>query len=955
VVALVGTALTGVAAIISIPPHTTGLPTYGPLVATAADRSEPPRGAIVTIDPALVIEPTTGEDPGGQRLLADYSSLAESDRRLVDEIDRVLTGAAVDLPTLPDGSLDVASLLEPALPDGVEPRSLGANLWLVPGAGIELDELASIPGVVAVEPDLVAYPTDDPLQGDQWGLANDGRAIQGSAGLATADIGWDAAHTIADGSGLVVAVIDTGIDTSHPDLAGVMWNNPGETCANGLDDDGNGWVDDCNGYDFVNRDGSIFDGTTRTGAPVDNNHGTHVAGIVAAAAGNGVGGAGVAPGVEVMSLKVFENGGAGLSTIIEAIDYASANGATILNLSLGTPPGSSYPQAMADAITRAGQRGALVVVAAGNDGVDIDRTPVWPASLGNDNLLTVGASTNADTRASFSNYGSHAVDVFAPGQAILSTVPGGYAFYHGTSMATPMASGVAALVSQALGTTDPGVVKAALLDGAMEVDAFAAVSTSGGRLSGAGGLGLAALYPASVSVVADGLGPAMEPDVATHLTLGSPDAVGGGVDIELTLGVLVEGVMHAVLDHPVSVTGGASGAATTDATGSVALTLDAAARADLQRGTLTLDVTVSLPDGAYALLVGGTAADGTVLRPQLLSFGVGDEPPPPTPADPDTSGGVAPGGATPGTGSPPATGDHPAPAEPTPGESTPPVPSPIDGGTVGEQPGGVGGSTAPPAGGTPTPGGGSNGAVGPPGTGTTVPSDDTPDTSTIPPGVDTGTPAPPGSDSATGPPQEDPERSVVSPTSGPASGGSLVRIDRSFSRVSSVWFGGLASPFVMDVGAYVLAATPAHQPGTVDVVVNDEGGAVTFARAFTYLASSDPTTPGAPGTPVGGGESSPVPPVSGGGEVVGGGPGTGGSPPQPSPVDPGAPGITPAPTTTTTTTAPNPFQRVAGAPRPLENGLVVDPFVGSHPLAGVTGTVLGLRVCGPVDCRGSFA
>jgi len=235
-------------------------------------------------------------------------------------------------------------------------------------------------------------------------------------------------------------VLDSGIQLDHEDLADKVWANPGEIPANGLDDDANGKVDDVHGWHFYHIwDGSRFipaeDATVEDGF----GHGTHVAGIVAAASNNGLGIAGLSWGARVMAVKVLDNAGKGwYSDVALGIIYAADNGARIINLSVGGSPESATLCAAAEYAHR---KGCLLVAAAGNTGGRVE----YPAAC--EHVLAVAATGPTDERASFSNTGPE-VDVAAPGVGIYSTWArwGGYASMSGTSMAAPHASGVAALV-----------------------------------------------------------------------------------------------------------------------------------------------------------------------------------------------------------------------------------------------------------------------------------------------------------------------------------------------------------------------------------------------------------------------------------------------------------------------------------------------------------------------------
>ncbi|MGH3664986.1 MAG: S8 family peptidase, partial [Egibacteraceae bacterium] len=197
-----------------------------------------------------------------------------------------------------------------------------------------------------------------------------------------------------------------------------------------------GYIDDVHGWDFANGNRSVYDSAR------NDRHGTHVAGTIAATAGNGRGIAGVAPYVRIMPLKFLSRQGGTTSDAIKAIRYARRNGADVINASFG---GYFGGRALRDAIRASG---LPLVAAAGNDGLNGDRYRVYPASYDLDNILSVTAVNNRGGLARFGNYGTRTVDVGAPGVDIFSTVPGGYRYLSGTSMAAPLATGVAALVSQ---------------------------------------------------------------------------------------------------------------------------------------------------------------------------------------------------------------------------------------------------------------------------------------------------------------------------------------------------------------------------------------------------------------------------------------------------------------------------------------------------------------------------
>ncbi|MGC9525570.1 MAG: S8 family serine peptidase [Limnospira sp.] len=279
---------------------------------------------------------------------------------------------------------------------------------------------AAVAGAIASPAPLQEVPD---RFGDNWGLDTIG-----------APEVWNAGYT---GTGVVVAVIDSGVDYTHPDLANNIWHNSDEIPGNGIDDDANGFVDDAIGWDFVDGDRDPMDAI---------GHGTHIAGTIAAA-DDGFGITGVAPGAQIMPVRVLDSEGAAApNEVATGIYYAVDNGADIINLSLG----GNFPSPPEErAIEFAVERGVAVVMAAGNS---YSSAPAYPAYYAKDNGIAVGAVDAGGNLVSFSNRaGEVPLDyVGAPGQAIYSTTPNNtYSWYDGTSMATPHVSGTVALMLSA--------------------------------------------------------------------------------------------------------------------------------------------------------------------------------------------------------------------------------------------------------------------------------------------------------------------------------------------------------------------------------------------------------------------------------------------------------------------------------------------------------------------------
>lgn len=356
-----------------------------------------------------------------------------------------------------------------------------SHLQLEPGMSVQdaIAELEADPDVEYAEPNYRRHALppsvwpDDYNATELWGLAQ----IQ-------AREAWDIANVCES----PVAVIDTGITYGHPDLADNVWQNTGEDCFNGIDDDANGYVDDCQGWDFV---GTTYDNPTPDNDPLDGaGHGTHVSGTIGAVGNNVTGVVGVcAAGAQLMALKSMDDSGNGwTSEEIEAIYYAKKMGATVINLSLG---GTECSNAEKDAIWSFGSTGGVVVAAAGNSLTDNDINPEYPASHDLPYIISVAATNTLDGLVYFtyptapgSNYGFTSVDLGAPGNDIKSTwPPSTYATLEGSSMATPHVAGVVALINSTFPDMNAVQKRAQLLGTVDEVPALAGKVVTGGRLN----------------------------------------------------------------------------------------------------------------------------------------------------------------------------------------------------------------------------------------------------------------------------------------------------------------------------------------------------------------------------------------------------------------------------------------------------------------------------------------
>jgi subtilisin family serine protease len=447
----------------------------------------------------------TGQ-PAGSAFAADAAAAAAPDA------ERIYSEAAYDAPFAPDrvivGFKDGQTALSSAYnafaagaPDGL--REIGRARH--PGNGAlaqggrrfavaklrgkgkdavreAIAALRQDPNVAYVQPDYVLRALDvpnDPDFAQQWHLNNGGQ----NGGTPDADIDAPEAWSRARSANrIVVGIIDSGIDYLHPDLIANIWTNPNEVPGNGIDDDANGYIDDVHGYDFANDDGDPMD---------DNMHGTHCAGIVAATGNNGIGVSGTAWQAQLMALKFLDASGSGFtSAAIAAVNYARAMGVKITSNSWG---GGPFDQALMDAIAASG---ALFIAAAGNESADNDGVLRYPSGYNLANILTVASTDQTDNLSWFSNFGAANVDVAAPGTSIWSTTPRTatgdmivrgvspmYGSLSGTSMATPIVSGMAALILQLNGNLTTADVRALIQNNVDVLPALAGKCATSGRVN----------------------------------------------------------------------------------------------------------------------------------------------------------------------------------------------------------------------------------------------------------------------------------------------------------------------------------------------------------------------------------------------------------------------------------------------------------------------------------------
>ena len=350
-------------------------------------------------------------------------------------------------------------------------------------------QLKSDPAVAYAEPNwtyTIGATSSDPYytDGSLWGMYGPTTAPANQYG-SQAGAAWAAGST--GSKSVYVGIIDEGIQYTHPELNGQVWTNLYEIAGDGIDNDGNGYVDDVNGWDFANNDNTIYDGGTK--GLVDN-HGTHVSGTIGAKANNSQGVAGMNWDVTLISGKFLGRNGGTLANAVLSVDYftdlKTRHGLNIVatNNSWG---GGGFSQALLDAITRANTANILFVAAAGNSGTDNDTTASYPSNYNVANVIAVAAIDKTGALASFSQYGATTVDLGAPGVDVWSTTAyNTYSSYSGTSMATPHVTGAAALYA----STHPGLtaaqIKSAILSSVVPTASLSGKTVTGGRLNVSG-------------------------------------------------------------------------------------------------------------------------------------------------------------------------------------------------------------------------------------------------------------------------------------------------------------------------------------------------------------------------------------------------------------------------------------------------------------------------------------
>jgi subtilisin family serine protease len=381
----------------------------------------------------------------------------------------------------------------PAIPASLLPvtwttSSLGEGFFslVAPGASPQTveDWASQTPGVLAIEPDfIIDAPPSTPVPApspntEPLSVPNDpDYPLQWAPPIIQVPTAWNVTTSVRN---VVVAVLDSGIDLSHPDLAANIWSNPRELPTNGIDDESNGFIDDVHGWNFLNDTNNVQD---------VYGHGTHVSGIIGAVGNNGVGITGLNWQVSLMPLKILGDNGIGtVSAALAAMSYVTMmrrdfeTNIVVSNNSWGATTSASV--VMQDAIAAMAAVGVIFVAAAGNNGSNNDVTPRYPSSYDVPNVISVAASDSFDNLSIFTNYGPTSVDLAAPGSLIYSTLPGGtYGYLSGTSMAAPQVAGAVALLAAAKPGVTVAQLRAAILGSTDTIPSMVGLTVTGGRLN----------------------------------------------------------------------------------------------------------------------------------------------------------------------------------------------------------------------------------------------------------------------------------------------------------------------------------------------------------------------------------------------------------------------------------------------------------------------------------------